>query len=208
MPFLESILQVVFVLFGILVIGLILLRRGEGGGLGGALGGGMGSDSPFGAKGAKALDKLIAWISAVFLLSAVLMYTPLIREGGLSSFNEPPVLGSFEIEPASPATGQSVKFIVKGVKDPNGHRVTVTFYEDDGDGHFYGPFEKELLKLEPQEFKQGEATASHTFDVPGKKVVWAVAEDDQSNTAVSPPRKVELEVTGEAIRGGAVESGN
>ena len=67
----------------------------------------MGSDSILGVKAAKTLDKLIAWTSGIFLGVGLLMYTPLIREGGLAGYNEAPRIGEVKADKASVATGET-----------------------------------------------------------------------------------------------------
>ena len=67
-----SIFSVIFFISGFLVIALVLMRKGEGGGLSGAFGG-MGSDTAFGVKAAKHLDRFIAVFACVFVGSAILL---------------------------------------------------------------------------------------------------------------------------------------
>ncbi|MDP7035969.1 MAG: preprotein translocase subunit SecG [Planctomycetota bacterium] len=67
-----SIFSVIFFISGFLLIALVLMRKGEGGGLSGAFGG-MGSDTAFGVKAAKHLDRFIAGLACVFLFTAILL---------------------------------------------------------------------------------------------------------------------------------------
>ena len=74
-----TILSILFIASGLLLILFILLRKGEGGGLSGAFGG-MGGDTAFGVKAAKHLDRIIAIVACVFLGSAILMSTKMLRK--------------------------------------------------------------------------------------------------------------------------------
>lgn len=87
---LTTILNILFIILGLALIGLVLLRRGEGGGgLGGAFGGPSG-EAVFGVKAAKTLDKVIAGTAAVFLLLGTLMHTKMVRPAGLEQFEKAP----------------------------------------------------------------------------------------------------------------------
>jgi protein translocase SecG subunit len=58
----------------VILILFVLVRPAEGGGgLGGAFGGGGGGESAFGVKAMQTLDKVIAWVSVIMLLLAILM---------------------------------------------------------------------------------------------------------------------------------------
>lgn len=73
-------LLVLFCLCSFILVGLVMLRKGEGGGLSGAFSG-MGGESTFGVKAAKQLDKLIGWVTFVFLFLAILLSTNQVRHG-------------------------------------------------------------------------------------------------------------------------------
>ena len=203
----ESLLRVSFTVLGVGLIALILVRRGEGGGLGGALGGGMGADSVLGVKAAKTLDKLIAWVAGIFLFVGTIQYTPLIREAGLNGINEPPTIEEFKVEPTTVKTGDTVKLTAFKVRDPDRDRVVVSFYQDDGDGRFNPLFDRVLFKVEEKDFdEEGSASRTTTFDKPKRSLLlFAVAEDNQkNNTGVSKPHRVTITVEGEAITSGSV----
>jgi len=89
MALLLSIFKVAFIILGLMLIGLILLRRPEGGGgLGGAFGGSS-SEAVFGVKAAQTLDKIIASVALAFLIVGTLMHTKLLRPSGLEKYKEP-----------------------------------------------------------------------------------------------------------------------
>ena len=68
------------ILFGILLIGTILLQPGTKGGLGASFGGG-GANSAFGAQGATPfLSKATYWLAAVFLTTTLFIEVLIIRE--------------------------------------------------------------------------------------------------------------------------------
>ena len=68
------------ILFGILLIGTILLQPGTKGGLGASFGGG-GANSAFGAQGATPfLSKATYWLAAGFLATTLFIEVLIIRE--------------------------------------------------------------------------------------------------------------------------------
>ena len=68
------------ILFGILLIGTILLQPGTKGGLGASFGGG-GANSAFGAQGATPfLSKATYWLAAGFLITTLFIEVLIIRE--------------------------------------------------------------------------------------------------------------------------------
>ena len=73
--------QIGFILSGIILVILVLLRKGEMGGISGAFGG-LGGDTAFGVKGQKQLDKIIIYVAVFFIGSAILLNTPKFREKG------------------------------------------------------------------------------------------------------------------------------
>lgn len=205
----NSFLFMVFLVTGLAMIGLILLRRGEGGGLGGALGGGMG-DTVFGAKAAKALDKLIAWVSAVFLLSGVVMYTPIGgKDRGLGRFaNEPPRFrtlkgderdkGYLRVKPSNPTEGQEVTLELHHAWDPDardGDKLTVFFHEDTfANGRFNRRLDKELHKVELTKGEGDEQVAKHRVNPSvGRHTYFAYARDGQG--AISIVQRIEITVS-------------
>lgn len=74
------VLLVVYVLVTLVMVGFILLRKGEGGGLSGAFAG-IGGEATFGVKAAKQLDKLITYLAIFFLGLGLLLNLPRIRGG-------------------------------------------------------------------------------------------------------------------------------
>ena len=61
------ILNVVLLLAGIILIGLILIQKGKGGGLSGAFGGAGGS-SAFGSRAGDTFTRITIWCAAIWLL--------------------------------------------------------------------------------------------------------------------------------------------
>ena len=100
---LHSIIQALFVLSGIILVILILLRKSDVSGLSGAFGG-VGGDTAFGVKTQKQLDKIITYISIFFMVSAVMLNMPALRVKGQSSPTDTPA----PIEqPQTPKTPQT-----------------------------------------------------------------------------------------------------
>lgn len=88
------------------MIVLILLRKGEVMGLSGAFGG-AGGETAFGVKTQKQLDKVITYVSVVFIVSAILLSTPKFRQAGKDATHvEPPVTKE---APAAPGTPEEKK---------------------------------------------------------------------------------------------------
>ncbi len=67
-----GVLSTVYAFVCVFMIMIVLLQKGEGGGLAGAFGG-MGGDSAFGVKGDKTFKKLTAVVGALFLFLAILL---------------------------------------------------------------------------------------------------------------------------------------
>lgn len=78
---LVGVLLVVYALLCAFLILIILLQRGEGGGLAGAFGG-MGGESAFGVKGDKTFKKLTAVVGALFMILAVVISVIIERQFG------------------------------------------------------------------------------------------------------------------------------
>lgn len=70
MEYILAFLFVLFVLSALVLILLVLFRPSEGSGLSGAFGG-MGGDTAFGVKTTQVIDKIIAVVTAIFILVAV-----------------------------------------------------------------------------------------------------------------------------------------
>lgn len=90
MATLYTILQLLFVLSGILLVVLVLLRKGEVAGLSGAFGG-MGGDTAFGVKTQKQLDKVITYVSVFFMVVAIILSTPKFRKVSKGVITSEPV---------------------------------------------------------------------------------------------------------------------
>jgi protein translocase SecG subunit len=189
---LNSLLHVVFIITGFLVVGLVLLRRGEGGGLGGALGGGMG-DNVFGARTARVLDKMIGWVAAVFLGSAVLMYTDLGgRESGLRLIDEAPRFAeqkgedkrNFRSEPDGESfDDEDLMLILLGAYDPDtrrGDRLTVHFFRDANGNGRLDRLDESLAEIEVKQRPDGsrEERVTHRLQpAAGEHRFFAYAQD-------------------------------
>ncbi len=104
MSTLYSLLQLFFVISGIIMIVLVLFRKGEMGGLSGAFGG-LGGDTAFGVKTQKQLDKIITYVSVFFIITAILLSTPKFRKAGKEAVQlEPPVKKEAPAAPVAPPT--------------------------------------------------------------------------------------------------------
>ena len=64
---LAFILNLVVILTGLFLIGLVLIQRGKGGGLAGAFGG-VGGSSPFGSKAGDAFTRFTIYVAAFWIL--------------------------------------------------------------------------------------------------------------------------------------------
>ncbi|MEE9493548.1 MAG: preprotein translocase subunit SecG [Gammaproteobacteria bacterium] len=74
-----SILMMLQVVFGLLVIGLVLLQQGKGADMGAAFGSGA-SGSVFGAQGSSSfLTRLTGILAAAFFINSVLLSSPLVN---------------------------------------------------------------------------------------------------------------------------------
>ena len=67
MDILASILNLVVILTGLFLIGLVLIQRGKGGGLAGAFGG-VGGSSPFGSKAGDAFTRITIYVAAFWIV--------------------------------------------------------------------------------------------------------------------------------------------
>lgn len=85
-----GILSVLYVFICLFMILVVLLQKGEGGGLAGAFGG-MGGESAFGVKGDKTFKKLTGVVGGLFLVVAIVLGAMIERSyqgataGGASS---------------------------------------------------------------------------------------------------------------------------
>ena len=67
MSWLANLLNLMVILTGLLLIGLVLIQRGKGGGLAGAFGG-VGGSSPFGSKAGDAFTRYTIYLAAFWIL--------------------------------------------------------------------------------------------------------------------------------------------
>ena len=63
--FLANLLNLLVIITGILLIGIVLIQRGKGGGLAGAFGG-VGGSSPFGSKAGDAFTRYTIYLAIVW----------------------------------------------------------------------------------------------------------------------------------------------
>jgi preprotein translocase subunit SecG len=62
-----NLLNLIIILLGLFLIGLVLIQRGKGGGLAGAFGG-VGGSSPFGSKAGDAFTRITIWTAAIWIV--------------------------------------------------------------------------------------------------------------------------------------------
>jgi preprotein translocase subunit SecG len=67
MSILANVLNLVVILTGLFLIGLVLIQRGKGGGLAGAFGG-VGGSSPFGSKAGDAFTRITIYVAAFWIV--------------------------------------------------------------------------------------------------------------------------------------------
>jgi preprotein translocase subunit SecG len=60
-------LNLLVIILGLFLIGLVLIQRGKGGGLAGAFGG-VGGSSPFGSKAGDAFTRITIYVAAIWIL--------------------------------------------------------------------------------------------------------------------------------------------
>ena len=68
----DPVLNIVLLVAGVLLIGLILIQKGKGGGLAGAFGGAGGS-SAFGARAGDPFTRITIWAAAIWLLLIMIL---------------------------------------------------------------------------------------------------------------------------------------
>jgi preprotein translocase subunit SecG len=89
-----NVLNMLVILTGLFLIGLVLIQRGKGGGLAGAFGG-VGGSSPFGSKAGDAFTRITIYVAAFWIViimaqvkltnravDAVTTNLPGVRSGG------------------------------------------------------------------------------------------------------------------------------
>ena len=64
---LANLINLLVILLGLFLIGLVLIQRGKGGGLAGAFGG-VGGSSPFGSKAGDAFTRITIWTAAIWIV--------------------------------------------------------------------------------------------------------------------------------------------
>lgn len=103
-----SILKILFVLSGIMLVVLVLLRKSEASSLGSAFGG-MG-DTAFGVKTQKHLDKIITWAFVIFIGTAILINLKTLRNVATkptTTNTPPPASAPANPTPEQPTTPES-----------------------------------------------------------------------------------------------------
>ena len=82
MQILASVLNLVVILTGLFLIGLVLIQRGKGGGLAGAFGG-VGGSSPFGSKSGDAFTRITIYVAAFWIV--IIMLQVKVTNGDVQS---------------------------------------------------------------------------------------------------------------------------
>jgi preprotein translocase subunit SecG len=67
MSLVANLINLLVILTGLFLIGLVLIQRGKGGGLAGAFGG-VGGSSPFGSKAGDAFTRITIYVAAFWIL--------------------------------------------------------------------------------------------------------------------------------------------
>jgi preprotein translocase subunit SecG len=93
----DPVLNIVLLVAGVLLIGLILIQKGKGGGLSGAFGGAGGS-SAFGSRAGDTFTRITIWCAAIWLLLIMILIKSTQPTAPL------PVPGG-EVEQGTPAPG-------------------------------------------------------------------------------------------------------
>ena len=74
-------LNLLVILLGLFLIGLVLIQRGKGGGLAGAFGG-VGGSSPFGSKAGDAFTRITIYVAAFWILLTMVQVKVVQFTGG------------------------------------------------------------------------------------------------------------------------------
>jgi preprotein translocase subunit SecG len=85
-----NILNLLVILTGLFLIGLVLIQRGKGGGLAGAFGG-VGGSSPFGSKAGDAFTRITIWTAAIWIVLIMAQVRVMNGVGDSSAVNAPGV---------------------------------------------------------------------------------------------------------------------
>jgi preprotein translocase subunit SecG len=80
-------LNLLVILLGLFLIGLVLIQRGKGGGLAGAFGG-VGGSSPFGSKAGDAFTKITLYVVAAWIV--IIMFQVRYMNSNASSGGDMP----------------------------------------------------------------------------------------------------------------------
>jgi preprotein translocase subunit SecG len=80
MSVLTILLKTIYVVSCIFLIGVIMVRQGEAGGLSTAFGGT--GETFLGARAAKTIDKVIIWAAVIFVVFSVALNLPSLRSAG------------------------------------------------------------------------------------------------------------------------------
>jgi preprotein translocase subunit SecG len=87
---LANILNLLVILTGLFLIGLVLIQRGKGGGLAGAFGG-VGGSSPFGSKAGDTFTRVTIYVAAFWILLIMAQVRVMNGVGESSAVNAPGV---------------------------------------------------------------------------------------------------------------------
>jgi preprotein translocase subunit SecG len=85
-------LNLVVIVLGLLLMGIVLIQRGKGGGLAGAFGGAGGS-SPFGSRAADQFVKITLWLAGVWVL-VIMIQVKMVKVDSVDQANKPVISGS------------------------------------------------------------------------------------------------------------------
>jgi len=83
----SGLVNLLIILTGLFLIGVVLIQRGKGGGLAGAFGG-VGGSSPFGSKAGDAFTRFTIYVAALWLL-LIMVQVRVMNAGGESAVNLP-----------------------------------------------------------------------------------------------------------------------
>ena len=87
-----NILNLLVILTGLFLIGLVLIQRGKGGGLAGAFGG-VGGSSPVGSKAGDAFTRITIWTAAIWIF-VLMIQVKVMNNAGTSGAPELPGIPS------------------------------------------------------------------------------------------------------------------
>ena len=87
---LANFINLLVILLGLFLIGLVLIQRGKGGGLAGAFGG-VGGSSPFGSKAGDAFTRITIYVAAFWILLLMVQVRVMNRPSADTGENLPGV---------------------------------------------------------------------------------------------------------------------